>query len=240
MAASLSIVIPVYNEAASIINLLEEILYHASTASFVYEVLIVDDGSNDETESVVEAYIADKPNFQFIKHMHNRGQSAGILTGIRSAQNHWIVTLDGDGQNDPADIIKFQELIAEYDQQHVPLLIMGNRNRRQDSVIKRFSSRVANHVRNFLLRDNCLDAGCGLKMFRKQDALVLPLFDHFHRFLPALITGAGGIVLNVPVNHRPRTKGYSKYGVWNRLWVGIVDIMGVMWLRRRARCWSVK
>lgn len=240
MLLPISIVIPVFNEAESIVTLLDEIRLHCGQTDSLYEVLVVDDGSQDDTESVVLAYIADKPQFQFIKHTRNRGQSAGVLTGVHAANYDWIVTLDGDGQNDPQDIAALRELASEHISQPVPLLLIGNRVQRQDSLVKKLSSRIANNLRRFILQDNCLDAGCGLKMFRKIDVLRLPLFDHFHRFLPALISAAGGIVFNIPVNHRPRSQGQSKYGVWNRLWVGIVDIFGVLWLRKRSRCWSVK
>lgn len=241
MPASISIVIPVYNEEESILILLDEIYEVCSKLPTTYEIVLVDDGSTDNTTSVIENYKAKSKNkILLVKHGCNKGQSAALLTGIRASNYSWVMTLDGDGQNDPQDIPIFLDFAREHKGMPFPILAIGNRHLRQDSFIKKLSSRIANHFRTILLQDNCLDAGCGLKFFRKNDVLNLPLFDHFHRFLPALITAAGGAVYNIPVHHRPRVLGQSKYGVWNRLWVGIVDILGVLWLRRRARCWSVK
>ena len=145
----------------------------------------------------------------------------------------WIATLDGDGQNDPSDIPLLWQ-IAQDAPAHPPLLIAGQRTRRQDSWSKRRASRIANAVRRGLLHDDTPDTGCGLKLFRRTLFLDLPYFDHMHRFLPALVLREGGIVRSVPVNHRPRQRGISKYGVFDRLLVGITDLLGVLWLRRRA------
>ena len=156
---------------------------------------------------------------------------------MRAAAGPLVATLDGDGQNDPADI---PALAARWQQLHdaapmAPVLIAGWRNKRQDTTLRRWSSRVANGVRASLLGDATPDTGCGLKVFARDDFLALPWFDHMHRFLPALMRRAGGRVESVPVAHRPRLKGQSHYGVHNRLWVGLVDLLGVMWLQRRAR-----
>jgi dolichol-phosphate mannosyltransferase len=167
----------------------------------------------------------------------SRGQSFAILTGVRAARAPWIATLDGDGQNDPADITKLlaaREGVAPGGRG--PLLLAGFRRRRRDSWLKRLSSRVANGVRGRLVGDRTPDTGCGLKLFEREALLALPHFDHMHRFLPALFLRAGGQVVSVEVGHRPRTRGTSHYGMFDRLWVGIVDMIGVMWLiRRRER-----
>jgi dolichol-phosphate mannosyltransferase len=149
-----------------------------------------------------------------------------------------VVTLDGDGQNDPADI---PELLQRWQAESLaapggqPLLLAGWRQQRRDHGLRRLSSRMANGFRASMLGDGTPDTGCGLKMFERELFLRLPHFDHMHRFLPALVLREGGRVISVPVNHRPRLRGRSHYGVWNRLWVGLVDVLGVMWLRRRIR-----
>ena len=173
------------------------------------------------------------PRLRLLRHAQSRGQSAAIRSGVKAARGRWIATLDGDGQNDPADI---PAPVADRPRQRrttPPLLIAGHRARRQDSWSKRLASRIANAVRRRLLGDDTPDTGCGLKLFPRDLFLDLPYFDHMHRFLPALVLREGGIVRSVPVNHRPRQRGVSNYGVFDRLWVGIVDLFGVMWLRRR-------
>jgi dolichol-phosphate mannosyltransferase len=165
-----------------------------------------------------------------VRHRRSAGQSAALATGIRAARGVWIATLDGDGQNDPADI---PALHARAQAPDAPALVAGWRARRRDTALKRFSSRLANGVRAALLGDSTPDTGCGLKVFRRETFLRLPAFNHMHRFLPALVQRDGGLVVNQRVNHRPRAAGTSKYGVMNRLFVGIVDLLGVMWLQRR-------
>jgi dolichol-phosphate mannosyltransferase len=152
---------------------------------------------------------------------------------VRAARHSVIATLDGDGQNDPADIPR---LLDDYLRGFAEgtRLVTGHRVQRRDTWLRRMSSRIANGVRSRLLHDHTPDTGCGLKVFARDDFLALPFFDHMHRFLPALIARHGGRIVSLPVNHRPRTRGKSKYGVTNRLWVGITDLLGVMWLRRRA------
>jgi len=166
----------------------------------------------------------------------NCGQSTAIATGVRHARAPLIATLDGDGQNDPADI---QLLWQRWQAEHAagdtaPLLLVGWRVQRRDTALRRLSSRVANGVRSRLLGDATPDTGCGLKVFPRELFLRLPFFDHLHRFLPALAQREGGQVVSMPVSHRARPAGTSKYGIHNRLWVGIVDLFGVMWLQRRA------
>jgi len=230
----LSVVIPVRNEAENILPLLAEI-HSALEGRGEYEIVYVDDGSTDATPKVLAEAQARYPRLRVLAHAESCGQSAALVTGFRAARGDWIATLDGDGQNDPADIPK---LLAVRDRErHLAnlQLVAGYRKKRQDTWLKRFSSRVANGVRSGLLGDATPDTGCGLKLILRSAVLELPTFDHMHRFLPALIQRNGGATLSVEVNHRPRTRGTSNYGMFDRLWVGIVDLFGVMWLQRRLR-----
>ena len=228
----LSVVIPVRNEAENILPLLAEI--HAALAGREFEVVYVDDGSADATPQRLAGAQGTYPGLRVLAHAESCGQSAALVTGFRAARGDWIVTLDGDGQNDPADIPK---LLATRDAAQASnlQLVAGYRKKRQDTWLKRFSSRVANGVRSQLLGDATPDTGCGLKLILRSAVLELPVFDHMHRFLPALIQRNGGATVSVEVNHRPRTRGASNYGMFDRLWVGIVDLFGVMWLQRRVR-----
>ena len=228
----LSVVVPVRDEADNIAPLVEEI--RAALDGLVeYEILYVDDGSSDATVAEISRTAAKIPRVRLVRHARNCGQSAAIRTGVRAAQAAWIATLDGDGQNDPADIPAMWRLTRQAPAQP-PLMIAGRRKTRQDHWSKRWASGVANAVRGRLLGDHTPDTGCGLKLFPRSLFLDLPYFDHMHRFLPALALREGGTVRSVPVNHRPRRKGVSKYGVFDRLGVGIVDLLGVMWLKRRT------
>jgi dolichol-phosphate mannosyltransferase len=226
-----------FNEAENAAILLQEI-HDALETRMEYEVIVVDDGSTDNTLEVLLGLQADMPRLRVILHGKNSGQSASIITGVRMATAPWIATLDGDGQNDPADIPALFEKTLDIDPELTPLLIAGNRRKRNDNWLRRMSSRIANNVRSSLLNDGCMDTGCGLKIFPRNVFMTLPHFNHIHRFLPALFQRAHCTVTNVPVNHRPRLRGQSKYGVWNRLWVGIVDILGVRWLQRRGGIYS--
>ncbi len=228
----LSIVIPVYNEADNVEPLLQEVT-EALEGKLVYEVLFVDDASSDDTVARLRTLQGSHPRLRVICHERNCGQSGAVLTGVRHARADWIATLDGDGQNDPADIPALIAARDAYAGDDELKMVAGWRARRNDSWLKRISSRIANKVRGALLRDRTPDTGCGLKLFERETFLAIPHFDHMHRFLPALFRRSGVEIINVKVNHRPRTRGKSKYGVMNRLWVGIVDIFGVMWLRRR-------
>src|SRR5437879_669568 len=176
---------------------------------------------------------ASLPRLRLVRHAASCGQSAAIRSGVRAAHGWWIATLDGDGQNDPADIPALWHIVQD-SPAVPPLLIAGHRTHRQDSWSKRRASLLANAMRRRLLHDDTPDTGCGLKLFRRAVFLDLPFFDHMHRFLPALVLREGGIVRSVPVNHRPRQRGTSNYGVFDRLGVGIVDLLGVLWLGRRA------
>jgi dolichol-phosphate mannosyltransferase len=202
-------------------------------SALAHEVLFVDDGSSDGTFEVLERMRAESPGMRVLRHACNAGQSAALLTGVRAARGTWVATLDGDGQNDPADVLRLWSR-AEREPDPAALYI-GHRVCRHDDWVRILSSKVANAVRSRLLGDRVPDTGCGIKLFRRDVFLALPYFDHMHRFLPALFQRAGARVISLPVNHRPRARGTSKYGMLDRLWVGIVDIFGVMWLRRRYK-----
>lgn len=230
----LSIVVPVRNEGPNIAPLIAEI--RAAVAGLApYEIVYVDDGSTDETAAEL-ARAAAAGDVVRRRHRVSCGQSAAIITGVKAARGAWIATLDGDGQNDPADIPRlFALALAEAERDPSPVLIAGHRVNRKDTRVKRITSRIANTVRARLLGDATPDTGCGLKVFRRADFLDLPRFDHMHRFLPALFLRAGGRVLSVPVNHRPRVRGRSNYGVFDRASVALFDLIGVMWLQRRGK-----
>jgi dolichol-phosphate mannosyltransferase len=230
----LSIVIPVKNEAQNVAPLLAEFKVLSEHVP-VREVIYVDDGSTDDTRDVLLRAQADYPFLRVISHDHNAGQSAALWTGINAAKDGLVATIDGDGQNNPADLEALYECFMAHAEDASPVMVMGQRVKRQDNALRRLSSRVANVVRASMLRDGTRDTGCGLKLFRRSDYMKLPYFDHMHRFLPALMHRLGVDVMHVDVSHRPRLHGTSKYGVWNRLWVGIVDLFGVMWLLSRRR-----
>jgi len=230
MNPELSVVIPVCNEEPNIEPLLREIL--AALPGRALEIIYVDDGSTDGSAALLRRLRHEVPALRVLTHARRSGQSAGLCTGLRAARADWVATLDGDGQNDPADIPR---LLAARDApgHDAVRLYMGHRVNRRDTLIRRISSRVANGVRSRMLRDATPDTGCGLKLIHRQTFLELPRFNHMHRFLPALVHRAGAQVLSVPVHHRERERGISKYGLFDRLWVGIVDLFGVMWLARR-------
>lgn len=230
----LSVVVPVRDERENVATLLAEI-HEALAGLGELEVLYVDDGSRDGTaEALVEA-CARYPRLRVVRHSEACGQSAALRSGVRAARFPWVATLDGDRQNDPRDLPALLALVSPGRRAPGLELIAGNRVTRRDTWLRRLSSRVANGVRSWLLGDRTPDTGCGLKVFGRDFFLALPYFDHMHRFLPALALREGGGVVSVPVSHRPRAAGRSKYGVSNRLWVGIVDLLGVAWLQRRMR-----
>ncbi len=229
----LSIVVPVFNEQDNIQPLIEEI-DAALNGHLNYEIIYVNDGSTDASLDTLRELKKHNPRLRILSHTSSCGQSTAVHTGVKAAVAPWIATLDGDGQNDPADIISLYEKMQQATDADL-CMIAGWRKRRQDSALKRFSSRTANAVRAWVLSDNTPDTGCGLKLFSREAFLELPYFDHMHRFLPALMLRSGKKVESVEVNHRPRHQGVSKYGLHNRLWTGIVDMLGVLWLQRRAK-----
>jgi len=227
---NLTVVVPVRNEQDNIQSLVAEIAA-ALDCVVGYEIVYVDDGSTDATLQRLQALQDRYPQLRIVHHAQSCGQSTAVRSGVKAANHPWIATLDGDGQNDPADIPKLLAAVAD----GVELVGGNRRHSRQDSWIKRISSVVANGVRSRLLADDTPDTGCGLKLFSREAFLDLPYFDHMHRFLPALIQRRGGQVRSVAVGHRQREHGKSNYGTLDRLLVGIVDILGVAWLQRRAR-----
>jgi dolichol-phosphate mannosyltransferase len=233
MTPEISVVIPVCNEAENVGPLAREVAQ--ALADRPFELLFVDDGSTDGTaDAVREARAAGIPQIRLLRHSFRSGQSAAVSTGVRFARAEWVGTLDGDGQNDPADLPRL--MAAHLDPANARVrLFAGQRTKRRDTWFRRMQSRIANGVRSYMLGDSTPDTGCGLKLMHRETYLSLPHFDHMHRFLPALYQRAGAPVISVPVNHRPRARGKSKYGMLDRLWVGIVDLFGVMWLRRRYK-----
>ena len=225
-----SVVIPVYNEADNILPLLEEITA-VLDVDYEFEVIVVDDGSEDATSEQLSQARNRFAWLRVLKHARRCGQSAALVSGVAVAKDGIIITMDGDGQNDPADIPGFLE---QYEKQPGGwLMLTGQRVKRQDSLVTRWSSRLANGIRRSVLADATPDTGCGLKLFPRSLFMALPTFNHMHRFLPALAQRAGAQTLSIAVNTRPRKHGLSKYGINNRLWAGIIDLLGVFWLQRR-------
>jgi glycosyltransferase involved in cell wall biosynthesis len=231
-APAVSIVVPVKNEAGNIEPLVTEIAAAMGGAGG-FEIVYVDDGSSDATAQQLRALMASRPWLRAIRHAVSCGQSAAVRTGVRNARAPVVVTLDGDGQNDPA----FIPALVRALEAGAPRigLVAGQRVGRRASGFKKLQSRVANAVRGGILRDGTRDSGCGLKAFRREVFLALPYFDGLHRFLPALVRREGYDIGYVDVVDRLRRKGVSNYGMWDRLWIGILDLAGVWWLIRRKR-----
>ncbi|MHC8510306.1 MAG: glycosyltransferase family 2 protein [Rhodospirillales bacterium] len=228
-----SVVFPAFNEAENAGPLIGEIRAALDPLGGEYEIIAVDDGSADATLDALKAAAA-RPGgpVRVLRHVKRSGQSAALLSGVRAARAPVIVTLDGDGQNDPADIPALYARWRE-DPDRETLMAVGWRAKRRDVWMKRFSSRFANAVRGALLGDQTPDTGCGLKVFPRAAFMAFPHFNHMHRFMPALMIRGGGRVVSVKVNHRPRTRGVSKYGTLDRLTAGAADLLGVLWLRMR-------
>jgi dolichol-phosphate mannosyltransferase len=230
-APALSVIVPVRNEAGNIAPLVAEIA--AALRGRAFEIVYVNDGSNDATEQELRGLMAAHPSLRQIRHEQSCGQSAAIRTGVTAARAPVVVTIDGDGQNDPAFI---PALIAALEG-GAPLigLVAGQRTGRKATGFKKLQSRIANGVRGRVLNDGTRDTGCGLKAFRRDVFLSLPYFDALHRFLPALVRREGFDIGYVDVVDRPRRHGVSNYGFWDRLWIGILDLAGVWWLIRRKK-----
>ncbi|MBB5517922.1 glycosyltransferase family 2 protein [Amphiplicatus metriothermophilus] len=232
-APALSVVAPMFDEEGVAAALVAEIA--AALAGVSHEIVAVDDCSRDGTRAALLAARARVPQLRVIAHAANAGQSRAIRTGVLAARAPAIATLDGDGQNDPADIPGLYAQLVRPDAPPELAMVAGERRRRQDTAAKRIASRLANAVRVRLLKDGAADTGCGLKVFWREAFLRLPAFDHMHRYLPALMRREGFGVEFAAVSHRPRVHGRSKYTNLGRLAVAIRDLTGVMWLNDRAR-----
>ena len=229
-----SVLIPAKNEAENLPALLDEI--RQALAHESYEVIVVDDGSSDDSlERLLAIRQAGFPELRILRHDRSLGQSTSLYHAANAAQGLWLATLDGDGQNDPADIPGMLALVRDPKCPRDLKLVAGHRVHRQDSASKRWASRFANRLRVALLHDATPDTGCGLKLIERELFLQLPYFDHMHRFIPALVQRHGGKTRNHPVNHRPRQAGTSNYGNLDRALVGILDLFGVWWLIKRTR-----
>ena len=228
----LTVLVPVYNEAGNILPLLQEV-EAALSGVCEYEVVFVDDGSSDATPAELDE-ARKNARVRVLRHRNRAGKSAALITGFWAARAPWIQTLDGDRQNDPADVARVWKAI------HAPApdaklgIVCGVRKRRNDGIVKFLSSRIANFVRRGLLRDNTRDTGCGFKLIRREVAVRLPFFDGMHRFLPALVRRCGYETMEMRVEDRARVAGVSKYGFFGRLGAGIFDLFGVFWLIRRG------
>ena len=233
----LSVVVPVFNERDNVGPLIGEIVA-ALRGLIDFEIVYVDDHSRDDTLAVLRGLKTTVPELRVLHHVTQSGQSTAVRTGVKAARGAWIATLDGDGQNDPADIPK---LLAKRDASPADVkLFAGWRVNRKDTGSKRWASKLANGIRSRMLRDATPDTGCGIKLFEREAFLDLPYFDHMHRYLPALMQRAGWKTISVPVNHRHRASGVSKYNNLNRALVGLRDLRGVAWLIVRSKRTAVE
>lgn len=229
----LTVLVPLYNEAGNIAPLAQEIAA-ALAGGPSFELIFVDDGSDDGSGAEAEAAIAGLAGASVLRHARRAGKSAALWTGFKAARGRWIQLLDGDGQNDPADTRRLWDEIIAPGADPALGLIAGRRRTRNDGGVKWLSSRLANGIRRAALRDDSTDTGCGFKLIRAEAARDLAFFGGMHRFLPALVKRAGYSVIEAPVNDRPRGAGVSKYGFFGRLGAGIADLLGMMWLVRRG------
>jgi glycosyltransferase involved in cell wall biosynthesis len=223
----ISVVIPAYNEVESLRPLTSEVLDTMRGIGQEFEVLYVDDGSRDGTRDLLRKLSDEYPEVRFVGFKHNRGQTAAMTAGFKHAKGDIVVTLDADMQNDPRDIPRLLEKVGEYD------VVCGWRRKRRDNVVRRISSRVANFVRNWLSDEEIIDVGCSLKAYKKECLEELNLFEGMHRFLPTLVKMAGYTVVEVPVNHRERKLGTSKYNIRNRIVKAFLDLLAVRWMKKR-------
>ena len=228
-----SVVVPVHNESGNVEALAREIA--AALDGRAYEMIFVDDASTDETRSELAALKKTFPMLRILSHRKNAGQSRAIRTGVQAARGRVVGTLDGDGQNDPADLPDLYRALTRADAPEGLVMVMGRRASRKDTAWKRFGSRFANSIRKRMLKDDCDDSGCGIKVIKRDAYLSLPYFDHMHRYMPALVRAEGYETEFMDVNHRERGAGSSKYTNFGRLWAALSDLRGVTWLIRRRR-----
>ena len=223
----IAVVIPVFNESGNVIELADEVTAVAETVGWNYEVVFVDDASNDDTWTCIGRAHLKNPRVRGVRHTRNAGQSAALWTGFSHTTAKTLATLDGDRQNDPRDLPKLFELLNKVD------FACGYRQTRQDSRVRKISSRLARMARKWVLRSDFQDTGCAVRVFRRECLDAAFAFNGLHRFMPILVAGAGFRTCEVPVNHRPRVAGVSKYGVWNRLGRGLVDLFAIAWYLKR-------
>lgn len=236
-SVELSVVIPVRDEAGNVAQLVAEI--HAALAGKVtYEIIFVDDASADTTPAELTGL--NDQRVRVLTHVKSCGQSQATITGVTHARGTWIATLDGDGQNDPADLPRLLEARTSAGADAPRTLFIGRRGSRRDNLRRLIASRIANGIRGAVLGDATPDSGCGIKLLSRELFLALPRFDALHRFMPALVLRAGGRVVSMPVSHRMRVRGNSKYTIWRRGLIGVVDMLGVFWLMRRNKQPSLK
>ena len=226
----LSIIIPVKDEGLNISDLAAEINETMSLQPVPWEVMWVDDGSTDETLDILRELNGKDARHRYLSFQSNSGQSAALMAGLSESRGNLIATLDGDGQNDPKDLPKILSLLLAGEAD----MVNGYRARRKDKFVRKLSSWLANGFRNLTTGKSVRDVGCSTRVFKKGCAVGLPLFKGLHRFLPTLVAMRGFRIIEVPVNHRPRLRGATKYGIHNRLWAGLYDVFGVMWLKRRG------
>lgn len=227
MPAEIAIIIPVFNEEDNVLPLAQEIAAAFTAVPQPYELVFVDDASTDSTwDKISQAHRLD-PRVKGLRHQRNAGQSAALWTGIQGTTSPIIATLDGDRQNDPADLPKLLSQLDKYD------FACGKRLQRQDNFIRRTSSKIARSARKTVLGVDFVDTGCAVRVFKRSALAGVFPFNGLHRFLPVIVHGGGATTIEVPVNHRPRVAGVSKYGVWNRLWRGIVDLFAIAWYQKR-------
>ena len=222
-----SVVIPVYNEQECLVILNQEVQKGLRNLGKRFEILFVDDGSTDQSREIIEALTRKDPSVRGIFLDRNRGQSTALVAGCRSARGEFVITMDADCQNNPADILRFIPLLKTAD------VVNGIRTQRNDSLIRKISSKIGNGFRNWMTNENISDVGCSLRIIRTSFLKEIPCFNGMHRFLPTLLRMQGARIAEVAVTHRPRFAGKAKYGICNRLFVGFVDVFGVWWLQRR-------
>lgn len=232
-----SVVVPVFNERDNVTPLVNEIVA-ALRGKYSFEIVYVDDQSKDDSFQVLKDLMVSVPELRVVQHIRQSGQSTAVRNGVKAARGLWIATLDGDGQNDPADIPKLIE--ARNKAAPEIKLFAGWRVHRKDTGSKRWASKIANSIRASFLKDETPDTGCGIKLFERAVFMDLPYFDHMHRYLPALVKRAGFQSISVPVNHRERGSGVSKYNNIGRAWVGLKDLRGVAWLIKRSKVTGIK
>ena len=230
-ALEVTVVIPCKNERENLAFLIDEV--GTALQGRAFELIIVDDGSEDGTDQLLKDYAKTRPWLRHLRHEKSCGQSNAVRTGLLHAKGEFLATLDGDGQNDPAFFPQMIDALKAGGPDHA--LAAGQRMKRTDGFVKKHGSRLANAIRQKMLKDNTRDSGCGLKVIRRQVFLNLPFFEAWHRFLPALVVREGLKVVHIDVVDRGRSHGVSKYGIFDRLWVGIIDLLGVYWLRKRRQ-----